>query len=66
MFHDTRILVRRGRLHSTWTQYGNLMIKKTHDAKPVPIFSNCELREIYEDYNSDISNDIDVTNEDET
>ncbi len=65
LFHDTRVLVRRGRLHSTWTQYGNVMIKTKHDAKPVPVFSNRDLRMTYEDDNSNISSDIDTTNEDE-
>ncbi len=45
LFHDTRKLVKRGILHSTWTQYGNIMLKTTPEDKPVPIFSNEELRE---------------------
>ncbi len=61
LFHD----VKCGRLHSTWTQYGNIMVKTTNDDKPVPVFNHADLRNKYETTNEHIPIDSDATDEDE-
>ena len=46
LFFDARCLVKRKRLHSTWTQGGNIMIKAEAYDTPVPVFSHEDLRSI--------------------
>ncbi len=65
LFHDTRQLVKRGRLHSTWTQFGNVMIKTTSDDKPVQVMNHTDLREKCTIHNQNITSDSDITDEDE-
>ncbi len=65
LFHDARKLVKSGRLHSTWSQYGNVMVRTTNDDKPVPVYNHVDLRSKYETTNEDFPTESDATDEDE-
>ncbi len=52
LFHDARNLVKIGKLHSTWTQYGNVMVKSTNNDKPTAIFCHRDLKDKYDVPNS--------------
>ncbi len=44
LFHDARKLVKSRRLHSCWTQYGNIMMKRMSTDKPVAVYTHEELK----------------------
>ncbi len=44
IYHDTRKLVKRGKLRYTWTQHGNVMIRVTEDSPPIAVYSTEELQ----------------------
>ena len=44
LFHDARKLKKQGRIHATWTQFGNIMVKRTPDHQPKAVFDQCDLR----------------------
>ncbi len=44
LYHDTRKLVKSGKLCYTWTQHGNIMIRVTEDSPPTAVHSNEELQ----------------------
>ncbi len=44
LFHDARKLVKSKRLHSCWTQYGNIMTKRMSTDKPVAVYTHDELK----------------------
>ncbi len=48
LFHDARKLVKQQRLHSAWTQHGNVMVKKQEDDNPVAVYDHEQLRLIYD------------------
>ncbi len=47
LFHDARQLVKQKRLHSTWTQQGNIMLKKNEEDRPTAVYDNEELRRVF-------------------
>ncbi len=60
LFHDCRKLVKQGKLHSSWSQSGNIMIKLKSDDRPRPVFNHQELRaKLYEE-NQMESSDIEL------
>ena len=44
LFYDTRRLMKTGKIHSTWTQKGNIMVKTDEDAKPRAVYNHHELK----------------------
>ncbi len=44
LYHDTRKLVKRGKLAFTWTQQGNVMIRVTEDSNPTAVYSTEDLQ----------------------
>ena len=48
LFHDARKLVKQKQLHSTWTQQGNIMVKKNKEDRPIAVYDNQELRQVFE------------------
>ncbi len=46
IFFAARKLVKAKKLHSTWSQKGNILVRKTETAKPKPMRSHNELAEI--------------------
>ncbi len=44
LFYDSRRLVKAKKLHSTWTQNGNIMVKTTDESRPTAIYNHDELR----------------------
>ncbi len=48
LFHDARKLVKQRRLHSTWTQHGNIMVKKKEEDNPLAVYDHEGLRLVYE------------------
>ena len=46
LFFDTRKLVKASKIHSTWTQRGNIMVKADEDAKPRAIYNHHELKSL--------------------
>ncbi len=44
LYHDTRKLVKRGKLSYTWTQHGNVMIRVTEDSPPIAVYTTEELQ----------------------
>ncbi len=44
LYHDTRKLVKRGKIRFTWTQNGNIMIRLTENSQPIAVYSNEELQ----------------------
>ena len=62
LFHDARKLAKQHRLHSTWTQQGNIMVKKNEEDRPIAVYDNRELRRVFETSNQiqhlDSSSDI--------
>ncbi len=55
LFHDARKLKRQGRIHATWTQFGNIMVKKTPDYQPKAVYDHCDLRMISTPAANDVS-----------
>ena len=53
LYHDTRKLVKRGKLRYTWTQCGNIMIRVTEDSPPTAVYSNDELQSKLQSYDID-------------
>ncbi len=53
LYHDTRKLVKRGKLSYTWTQHGNIMIRVTEDSQPIAVFSNEELQPMLSEAEAD-------------
>ena len=47
LFYDARKLVKRKRLHSAWTQRGNIMVRQNEQDKPVAVYNHEQLREVY-------------------
>ncbi len=47
LFHDTRKLVKQKQLHSTWTQQGNIMVKKNEEDRPIAVYDHQELRQVF-------------------
>ncbi len=48
LFHDARKLKKQGRLHSTWTQFGNIMVKRTIEDIPKAVYDHSDLRVLIE------------------
>ncbi len=63
LFHDARIFVKTRKLHSCWTQNGNVMVKSTSDDKPTAVYDHEELRDkcnrILDAENAETSNSSD-------
>ncbi len=45
LFYDARRLAKQKRLHSAWTQNGNIMVRKEEQDKLVAVYNNQQLRE---------------------
>ncbi len=64
LFHDARQLVKQKRLHSTWTQQGNIMVKKDEGDRPTAVYNHQELRQVFEastDPTQDTDDDSDTS-----
>ncbi len=60
LFHDARKLVKQKRLHSTWTQQGSIMVKRYEGNRPITVYDNQELRQVFESRSDPIQHtDID-------
>ncbi len=67
LFHDARKLVKQKQLHSTWTQQGNIMVKKNEEDRPIAVYDNHELRQVFVTRNDPIQhgdNESDVSESD--
>ncbi len=53
LFYDARQLVKRGRLHGTWSQNGNIMVKVKANDNPCVIGNHIELHSKVRNYASD-------------
>ncbi len=42
--YDTRRLAKANKIHSTWTQRGNIMVKSEEESKPRAIYNHAELK----------------------
>ncbi len=45
LFHNARKLVKSKKLHSCWTQYGNIMTKRMSTDRPVAVYTHEESQE---------------------
>ena len=63
LFYDARCLRKTKKIHATWTQEGNIIVKVTDTSDPVPVRTHRELRSVVfndtDTYNSD-SQEFDV------
>ena len=68
LLYAARRLAKSKRIHSAWTQHGNVLIRKTEADKPVEIRSHHDLAEFREDFDpaEDISEmeEVDTSDED--
>ena len=62
LLYAARQLVKRSRIHSSWTQYGNVMIRKTEHDKPTEIKSHDDLAVFRE--TNDWMDDVIITDAD--
>ncbi len=53
LFYDARQLVKRGKLHGTWSQNGNIIIKVNENDSPCAIGNHAELRSKVKNYSYD-------------
>ncbi len=60
LFHDARKMKKQGRLHATWTQYGNIMVKRTSEDQPKAVYDHSDLRTL----TGQSDNDRDITRSD--
>ncbi len=44
LFHDARKMKKQGRIHATWTQYGNIMVKRNSEDQPKAVYDHSDLR----------------------
>ncbi len=44
LFHDARKMKKQGRIHATWTQYGNIMVKRSSEDQPRAVYDHSDLR----------------------
>ncbi len=51
LFHDARKLVKQRKLHSAWTQHGNVMVRKQEEDNPLAVYDHEGLRLVYEKIN---------------
>ena len=66
LFYDARKMKKSGKLHATWTQHGNIIIKVTESSKPQPVNSYIEMRAIvYGNNSGDDQSDCDSEELDE-
>ncbi len=56
LFHDARKMKKQGRLHATWTQYGNIMVKRNSEDQPKAVYDHSDLRILI----GQADNDVDI------
>ncbi len=64
LFYDARCLRRTEKIHATWTQEGNVIVKVTDTSKPVPVRTHRELRSAVFSDSADMSDYSDCYNSD--
>ena len=58
LFYDSSRLVKAKKLHSTWTQKGNIMVKTTEDSRHTAIYNHDDLRTLLYETFSDSEEEI--------
>ncbi len=64
LFYDARCLRKTKKIHATWTQEGNIIIKVTVTSDPVPVRTHRELRSVVFNDGADMSDYTDSFNSD--
>ncbi len=44
LFHDARKMRKQGRIHATWSQFGNIMVKRSSEDQPKAVYDHSDLR----------------------
>ncbi len=63
LFYDARRLAKAKKIHSTWSQYGNIMVKRTEDDQPTAVYNHEQLAEKWKESTRNEANDNNYSDE---
>ncbi len=63
MFYDIRQLVKRNKVHSVWTQHGNIMMKMEETSRPVAVYEYSTLQSLTNENIYEESTDEDLVSD---